>query len=157
EGEWSSQPKLRSRRRELLMSVTTVFRRLQDDALRSWLNNQDSFDEKAHPDSASIQLGVESMAVADLVARAINKKLDVPEESFLFRFITGTVGTSANHDGDQPRIITADQVSNASTKMDGFCADDLRSGYDLERLQREYPEIEEWRWEELGPDVLEDC
>jgi hypothetical protein len=138
------------------VSVTTVFQRFHDDALTCWLNDRESFDERSHPDCDSIQLGVENVAVANLLARARNKKPCALHEDPLFQMIVGVVGTSVYDDGDYPRIISAEDVASASRMMDAVSHDDLRAVCDIDRLKRDCGEIEDTRWDLLGPNVLED-
>ena len=71
------------------MSVTTVFRCFHADALQSWVDDREHFDEKSHPDCESIQLGVELLAVADLVARAKNRRPRALHKDFLYSFLVG--------------------------------------------------------------------
>ena len=139
------------------MSVTTVFRRFHDDALERWVNDREHFDERSHPDCESIQLGVELLAVADLVARAKNRPIQTLNKDFLFRFLVGIVGASVYDDGDYPRIINASDVARASRMMDEISPDELREVYDLDRLKADHLEIEEYGlWDALGPNVLDD-
>jgi hypothetical protein len=139
------------------MSVTTVFRCFHEDALRHWVKDREHFDEKSHPECESIQLGVELLAVADLVARARDRHTRRPLKAFLFRMIVGFVGTSVHGDGDYPRIVNAGDVARASRMMDEVSPADLRAVYDLERLKADYLEIEEYGlWDFLGPNVLDD-
>lgn len=138
------------------MSVTSVFTRLHDDALKKWVTDPENFHEADYLDCESIQLTVEHMAVADLVARAKTKLARKPADKFLFRLIVGTVGTSITHDGDCPRVITARDVARANRMMTQISGTDLRAVYDLDRLKADCREIEDWLWEAFGPTVLDD-
>lgn len=138
------------------MSVTLVFTCLHDDALKKWVTDLEHFHEADHLDCESIQLTVEHMAVADLVARAKTKLARKPPDGFLFKLIVGTVGTSINHDGDYPRVITAKDVARANRMMAPITHTDLRAVYDLDRLKADCREIEDWLWEAFGPTVFDD-
>jgi hypothetical protein len=138
------------------MSVTTVFRRFHEDALKHWVDDREHFDEQGHPECDSIQLGVELLAVADLVARARDRRPRALHKEFLFRFLVGFVGDSVYNDGDYPRIINARDVARAGGMIDRINADDLRGVYDLARLKADHLEIEEYGlWDALGPNVLD--
>lgn len=138
------------------MSVTLVFRRFHDDALNCWRNDPESFDESDHPNCASIEMGVEHMAVADLVARALNPQTQAPYKEELYQVIVGTYGESAFADGDYPRIIAARDVARISRLLAKPSGADLRAVFDLGRLKADYLEIEDWLWDDLGPNVLDD-
>jgi hypothetical protein len=139
------------------MSVTTVFRCFHDDALEHWVNDREHFDERSHPDCESIQLGVELLAVADLVVRAKNRQVHTLHEDFLFRFLVGTIGGSVYDDGDYPGVINVSDVGRASKMMDEISPSDLREVFDLDRLKADHLEIEEYGlWDALGPNVLDD-
>jgi hypothetical protein len=139
------------------MSVTTVFRCFHDDALKHWVDDREHFDEKDHPECESIQLGVELLAVADLVAWARNRRPRALHEDFLFSFLVGTVGDSVYGDGDYPRGINTREVARASRMIDQITEDDLREVYALARLKAAHLEIEEYGlWDTLGPNVLDD-
>jgi hypothetical protein len=141
---------------EVAMSVTTVFRCFHDDVLKHWINDREHFDEKNHPGCESIQLGVESLAVADLVARAKNKQSLTPLKDFLFNMIVGTIGTSVHDDGDYPRIINTGDVARANRLLSEIKPNDLREIYNLERLKADHLEIEEYGlWDLLGPNILD--
>jgi hypothetical protein len=137
------------------MSVTLVFRRFHEDAFNCWLNDRESFVEQNHLDCESIQLGVECMAVADLVARATNVQTCAPYKETLFEVIVGTFGVSVGDDGDYPRIINAEEVVSVSRMLSEISHEDLRGVCDIDRLKRDYLEMEDW-WEHFGPTVLED-
>lgn len=138
------------------MSVTTVFRCFHEDAFRDWRRDPEHFDEKDHPDCESIQLGVESLAVADLVARATNERTRSASGKFLSDMISGTVGTSVYRDGHDPSVIARSTVARASRMMNRIREADLRAVYDLNRLKAEIGEIEDWLWDAFGSTVLED-
>lgn len=138
------------------MSVTTVFVRLNDDTRRHWINNQETFDEKDHPNCEAIELGVESMAARDLAARAKKKNADDLHKDYLYRVLGGLKGMSIHDDGDFPRVISKEDVATVSEMMDGIDSNDLRRVYDIKRLKADYLEIEDWMWDDLGPNVLDE-
>jgi hypothetical protein len=139
------------------MSVTTVFRCFHEDALKHWVGDREHFDEKDHPECESIQLGVELLAVADMVARARNRRPRALHKDFLFSFLVGTIGDSVYDDGDYPRIMNTRDVARASGMIDQISEEDLRAVYDLARLKADHLEIEEYGlWDTLGPSILDD-
>jgi hypothetical protein len=139
------------------MSVTTVFRCFHDEALHSWVDDREHFDEKKHPDCESIQLGVELLAVADLIARAKGRRPRALHNDFLFGFLVGLVGDSVYNDGDYPRILNVRDVARASRRIDRIGEGDLREVFDLARLKADHPEIEDYGlWDLFGPNILDD-
>jgi Domain of unknown function (DUF1877) len=139
------------------MSVTTVFRCFHEKTLEHWVNDREHFNEKNHPDCESIQLGVELLAVADLVARAKNRRPRALHKDFLFGLLVGFVGDSVYNDGDYPRVINARDVTRASRMIDRIGEEDLREVFDLARLKADHLEIEEYGlWDTLGPNILDD-
>jgi hypothetical protein len=132
-----------------------VFQRFHKPALDSWLLDEESFDKDEQPDCESIELGVEHVAVANLVARARNPQTNAPRHDPLYEVIVGTAGTSVHEDGDYPRIMTERDVATASIALDEITPEQLHRVFDRNTLKDECWEIEEWLWDHFGPRVLE--
>jgi hypothetical protein len=70
--------------------------------------------------------------------------------------VSGFAGVPVDDDGDYPFLTDRRTAALASRLMDDLRPEDLRRACDLGRLKAKYLEVEEWLWEEWGPNIFEE-
>src|SRR5579884_1695937 len=136
------------------MSVTSYFHRLDDDGVRHFRDDRETFDVKEYPDGETLQIYAEEcLLLTDLVGRV---KAPAPLRKLMADVIAGHAGASVYDDDDSPYLIDPETVARASRAMNEVHPDELRRAWDLDRLKAKYLEVEEWLWRDWGPNVLED-
>jgi hypothetical protein len=138
---------------EAVMSVTQYYYRLNDDAVRHFRDDGETFDDKKYPDSGHLTIrGEECLLLSDLAARAKNP---AAPNKLLSDVIAGFAGEPVYGNNNYPYLIDRETVALASRMMSEIRHEELRNACDLNRLKR-YNEVEDWLWEAWGPNVLED-
>jgi uncharacterized protein DUF1877 len=136
------------------MSVTQYYYRLNSDAVEHFREDRETFNGKDYPNTESIQIyGEECLLVSDLAAHA---NLPTSLGKLVSDVILGFIGTSVYDNDDYPFLIDRETVAGASRAMNKIAHDDLQRACDLGRLKAKYLEVEDWLWEDWGPNVLED-
>jgi hypothetical protein len=137
----------------VIVSVTQYYYRLHDDAVRHFRDSRDTFRLEKYRDSESIQLhGEECLLIDDLATHA---KTGIPQKELVSRAISGFAGASLYDNDDYPFLIDRKTVAHASRLMKDIHPEDLRRACDLGRLKARYLEVEQWLWEDWGPNVFE--
>jgi hypothetical protein len=139
------------RRRRIEVSVTQYYKRLGDDAVAHFRDNRETFAVADYPDCESVQMyGQECLLVGDLVAEAAG----APQRDLVSGAVSGFVGVPVYGDGNYPYLLERRTVMLASRALEALRPEDLRRVCDLDRLRVRYLEVEDWLWEDWGPNVF---
>lgn len=136
------------------MSVTQYYDRLHDDAFQHFRDDRDTFRLEQYPDSETIQMyGEYCLLIEDL---AVHATTGPAQKKLVSGAISGFAGESVYNNDDYPFLIDRKTVALAGKMLNDICPEDLRRACDLDRLKAKYQEVEEWRWEDWGPNVFEE-
>jgi len=132
------------------MSVTMYFNRLGDDALARFLNDSEAFAPEDEPDGDSIEVAGElCLLLGDLATQATGEgtKRDLLSGAF-----SGFAGQRVN---DDEYLIDQESVAQVADALAELRTEDLRRACDLDQLKASRTEVEDWMWDEWGPDVFD--
>ncbi|HEY7154681.1 MAG TPA: hypothetical protein VH575_12035 [Gemmataceae bacterium] len=136
------------------MSVTQYYDRLGDDAVAHFRDDRETFRVEDYPDCESVHIyGQECLLIGDLAAQATT---GASQKKLVSGAVSGFAGVPVYDDGDFPFLIERRTAELASRLMDDLRPEDLRRACDLGRLKAQYREVEEWLWEDWGPNVFEE-
>jgi hypothetical protein len=135
------------------VSVTISYYRVGDAPLEHLRRTGEWFRFEDHPDTENLQTyGEECMLVGDLITEATT---GLAESKLVSGAVSGFAGVSLFDNDDFPYLIDPGTVAHASRLLEQLSPEDLRRLCDLGRLKARYLEVEEWLWEDWGPNVLD--
>jgi hypothetical protein len=136
------------------VSVTQYYERLNDEAVEHFREDRDTFRLENYPDSESVQVsGLKCLLIGDLVAHATTGR---SQKELVSGAVSGFAGISVYDDDNYPFLIDRKTVKLASSQMAKILPEKLRRACDLDRLKAKYLEVEEWLWEDWGPNVFDE-
>jgi hypothetical protein len=136
------------------VSVTQYYRRLGDEAVEHFRRDPETFRLEDYPDCESVQsYGQECLLVDDLAAQVT---AGCPDRKLVSGAVSGYAGVSVFGNNNHPFLIDRGTVAVASLLLDDIRPEDLRRACDLGRLKAQYLEVEEWLWEDWGPNVFDE-